>query len=367
MVKKNILVIFGGVSGEHEVSLVSANTIFENIDKELFNPIPVLITQRGKWYTNTDWKRAIDGVSGGSIPVTLSPDPTMPYLIPLNDKNLPDELDVKIDCVFSILHGTNGEDGTLQGLLTLAELPFVGAGVGGSFLGMDKEYMKIVFEKYELPIVKHKTFKYSNWLEDKVEIIEEIKSGLESPLFVKPCNLGSSVGISKVVDFSELSNALDIAFEYDNKVIVEEGVGNSRELEVAVIGNEDLEVSTVGEVLPAGDFYDYHSKYVDEDSETVIPADIEDGLREKIRSIAEKAFVSLEVYGLARVDFLYDQKNEKIYLNELNTLPGFTPISMYPELLVDKGYTITGIITRLIELAFERFQIQARIKRRYTG
>jgi len=230
---------------------------------------------------------------------------------------------------------------------------------------MDKEYMKTVFIKAGLSVIPYEIYRYSRWLLSDDEIISDILSKFTLPVFIKPCNLGSSVGVTKVKIPSELKIAIDTAFKYDNKIIVERGIENAKELEVAVMGNEVPEVSTVGEIIPAGEYYDYHSKYIDESSKTIVPADIPEDLKETIRQIAHDAFKSIEVYGLARVDFLYDCDEEIVYLNELNTIPGFTPISMFPKLFIHQGYSFSEIITKLIELAFERHESYRRLKRDY--
>jgi D-alanine-D-alanine ligase len=364
MEKRNVLIIFGGVSGEHEISLISARAIFSHIDLEKYTPIPLLITQDGKWFTDENSDNLYNKNLEKSIQVTLPLDPEINSLMPVYNSKLPDKLNKKIDCVFPILHGTNGEDGTIQGLLTLLEIPFVGSGVGGSFLGMDKEFMKIVFSYKGLPVVNHKIMRFSEWLNNKNVLLNEVKSYLNFPFFIKPCNLGSSVGISKVDEINDLNKAIDKAFQYDNKIIIEEGVINAREFEVSVIGNEMPRVSLVGEIIPSGEFYDYHSKYVDESSKIIVPADIPETLEKEIKVLSKKAFQSLEIYGLARVDFLCNS-DAKLYINELNTLPGFTPISMYPKLLMHQGYTFKKIISELIELAFDRFEKTSRVKKRY--
>ena len=265
---------------------------------------------------------------------------------------------INVDVIFPVLHGTFGEDGTIQGLLELADIPYVGAGVLGSAAGMDKDVMKQLFASAGLTIVKHVTVLRSQWEKDKKKAIKLVESKLKYPVFVKPANLGSSVGISKAHDRKELGPAIEMAAGYDRKIVIEQGVGGkkqkARELEVAILGNDEPKASTVGEIIPAAEFYDYNAKYIDEGSVPVIPARISKKQLKEVQGMAVRAFQSVDCSGLARVDFLMDPKNGKLYLNEINTMPGFTSISMYPKLWAASGLEYPDLIDRLIQLAMER-------------
>jgi D-alanine-D-alanine ligase len=265
---------------------------------------------------------------------------------------------IDVDVIFPVLHGTFGEDGTIQGLFELADIPYVGAGVLGSAAGMDKDVMKQLFASAGLTIVKHVTVLRSQWEKDKKKAIKLVESKLKYPVFVKPANLGSSVGISKAHDRQELGPAIEMAAGYDRKIVIEQGVGGkkqkARELEVAILGNDEPKASTVGEIIPAAEFYDYNAKYIDEGSVPVIPARISKKQLKEVQGMAVRAFQSVDCSGLARVDFLMDPKNGKLYLNEINTMPGFTSISMYPKLWAASGLEYPDLIDRLIQLAMER-------------
>jgi D-alanine-D-alanine ligase len=269
-----------------------------------------------------------------------------------------------VDVIFPVLHGTFGEDGTIQGLLELADIPYVGAGVLGSAAGMDKDVMKKLFAAARLPIVKHVTILRSQWEQDPKRVRKMVEKALRYPVFVKPANLGSSVGISKAHDKKELGPAIEEAAKFDRKIVIEQGVGSkkakAREIEVSVLGNDEPEASIAGEIVPAAEFYDYNAKYVDEGSKLLIPAKLTKAKMREIQLLAIKAFQAVDCSGLARVDFLMDPKSGKLWVNEINTMPGFTAISMYPKLWAASGLPYHALITRLIELALERHRDKKR-------
>jgi len=262
----------------------------------------------------------------------------------------------KVDVIFPILHGPYGEDGTMQGLLELANIPYVGAGVASSAISMDKDLMRTIFQQKGLPILKWITIKRKEWQKDKEKILSLIQDGFEYPLFVKPANLGSSVGITKVHKKEELEKAIDLASSYDRKILIEEGLEEVREIECGVLGNDEPQASVVGEVKPAGEFYDYDSKYIEVGTQLIIPADLPLGVSREVQEIALRAFKAVDAAGMARVDFFVSKKENKIYLNEINTIPGFTSVSMYPRLWQASGIPYPVLIDRLIQLALERHQ-----------
>ena len=370
--KLRVGVVFGGRSGEHEVSLLSAASILQAIDRTRFDVTPIGITKEGRWLAAADAHGLLKGESGAPARRLRAGDPEVTpgakllhEGIPTLMAPMPGPQDSVLDVVFPVLHGTFGEDGTIQGLFELAGIAYVGSGVLGSSAGMDKDVMKRLFAQAGLPIVKHVTLLRSAWEKSPRKCIAQIESSLKYPFFVKPANLGSSVGISKVHDRKELGPALRLAAKYDRKLIVEEGVGGkahrgekparARELEVAVLGNDDPKASVIGEIIPGKEFYDYEAKYLSEGSVPVIPARLTAAEAKKIRAMAVAAFKACDLSGLARVDFLMEPGGKRrIYLNEVNTLPGFTRISMYPKLWQASGLSYKDLITRLIELALER-------------
>jgi len=378
--KLRVGILFGGRSGEHEVSLLSAASILKAIDRKKFEVVPIGITKQGRWLGAADAHGLLAGdqsVSGRNLragdpeatpgakllqegmPTLMAPEPaTDPYGTNGFKRRLADR-SAAIDVVFPVLHGTFGEDGTIQGLFELAGIAYVGSGVLGSSAGMDKDVMKRLFAQAGLPIVKHVTVLRSQWEASPRKTIAQIEAALKYPVFVKPANLGSSVGISKAHDRKELGPALDEAGKYDRKLVVEQGVGGktarARELEVAVLGNDDPKASVVGEIIPGKEFYDYEAKYLSEGSVPVIPAKLAAAEAKKIREMAVAAFRACDLAGLARVDFLMEPDGKRrIYINEVNTLPGFTQISMYPKLWQASGINYSDLITRLIELALDR-------------
>lgn len=357
--KLRIGLIYGGRSGEHEVSLASAQAVMANLDQNKYEVVPIGITKRGTWLLGTEPAQLIaagrdvnQGESNNTTAVTLAGDPTLRRLIPLQG-DTPLKNDGKLDVIFPVLHGTYGEDGTLQGLLEMANLPYVGCNVLGAALGMDKEKMKMVFSSVGLPVGPYLVYRRNQWERDPDTILNAIEQQLGYPNFVKPVNLGSSVGINKAHDRSELVHALNIAAEYDRKIIIEQGI-NCRELECGVLGNDEPIASVVGEIIPSNEFYDYNAKYIDNKSQIVIPADLPQATAEEVRRQAVQAFLALDLSGLARVDFFLEKGTGQVYINEVNTLPGFTQISMYPKLWEASGVAYADLLNRLIELAIER-------------
>jgi D-alanine-D-alanine ligase len=378
--KLRVGVLFGGRSGEHEVSLLSAASILKAINRKKFDVVPIGITKEGRWLGAADAHGLLEGdqsVAGRNLragdpeitpgakllhegmPTLMAPEPAGTASSTSELKRRISDRASAIDVVFPVLHGTFGEDGTIQGLFELAGIAYVGSGVLGSSAGMDKDVMKRLFAQAGLPITKHVTVLRSQWEESPRKAIAQIEEALKYPLFVKPANLGSSVGISKVHDRKELGPALDEAAKYDRKLVVEQGVGGNksraRELEVAVLGNDDPKASVVGEIIPGKEFYDYEAKYLSEGSVPVIPAKLSGAEAKKIREMAVSAFRACDLAGLARVDFLMEADGKRrIYINEVNTLPGFTQISMYPKLWEASGIKYSDLITRLIDLGLER-------------
>lgn len=385
--KKRVGVLFGGRSGEHEVSLLSAASVVNAIDKSKFDVIPIGITKEGRWLTDLHAERLLHGkhktdevhlragdpaaTPGAALlakgeSILVPPEPSAHAgLVPFevgSEHGAPSAIDV--DIIFPVLHGTFGEDGTIQGLLELADIAYVGSGVLGSAAGMDKDIMKRLFKEAGLPIVRHVTVLRSEWEQQPKKVKKLIESKLKYPLFVKPANLGSSVGISKVHDGGELAAGMNEAAKFDRKIVVEQGVGGknrkAREIECAILGNDDPKVSVCGEIVPSAEFYDYNAKYIDEGSQLVLPAKLTKAQQKQVQQMAIKGFQACDCSGLSRVDFLMDPVTGKFYLNEVNTMPGFTSISMYPKLWGATGIAYTELITRLIELGLERHEDRRR-------
>jgi D-alanine-D-alanine ligase len=353
MAKIRLGVIFGGRSGEHEISLRSARSVIRELDTARYEIIPILITKSGQWFTGSDaLERLVDGDLNGLEPVCLLPRPGDSNLYRIMEGEKLEPL-YELDAIFPVLHGTFGEDGTLQGLLEMAEIPYVGAGVLASSVAMDKGLFKDVMEAREIPIVDFTIVNSVEFADRMQQVLDKVEGIGPYPLFVKPANMGSSVGISKCRNRSDLLEGLMEGARYDRRVIVEKGV-DAREIEVSVLGNEDPEASITGEIIPGDEFYSYNAKYIDDDSELIIPAPIEDGIAEKIREIAIEAFIAIDGAGMGRVDFLLERNTEEIYLNEINTIPGFTSISMYPKLWEASGLPYGKLLDRLVDLAFER-------------
>ncbi len=349
--KKNIAVVFGGRSGEYEVSLSSAAAIIAHLDHEQYHIWPLAVAKDGKWYgpIREDDILTFKPENYDEHEVVLLPIPSAPLRRVKDQAVL-----VHLDVVFPIIHGTYGEDGILQGLFELASLPYVGAGVAASSVGMDKILMRKIFTYHHLPQVKFVTVLRSQVEEKPEDILLMIEQNLPYPIFVKPANAGSSVGVSKAIDQSSLLAALKEAGKYDRKLLIEEGL-DVREIEVAVLGNDNPQVSIAGEIIASNDFYDYNAKYIDNKSIAQIPAQLTDEQAATISILAKEAYQAIDCAGLARVDFFIDKATGKIYLNEINTLPGFTEISMYAKLWQYSGLDMAKLLDRLVALAEERF------------
>jgi D-alanine-D-alanine ligase len=388
MKKLRVGILFGGRSGEHEVSLLSAASVLNAIDKTKYDVVPIGITKEGRWLTADHAERLLtgkpveeprhlragdpDATPGAAVlakgeAVVVPPEPVhrqegsmTPFETDGHSLRRAADRAINVDVIFPVLHGTFGEDGTIQGLFELADLPYVGAGVLGSAAGMDKDVMKSLFRAAALPIVKHVTLLRGDWEANPKKAERLVTSKLKFPVFVKPANLGSSVGISKARTPKELGPAIYEAAKFDRKIVIEEGVGGAkrkaREIECSVLGNDRPEASVPGEIVPVKEFYDYAAKYLDEGSELIIPAKLTKSETKKVQELAIKAFQAVDCSGLARVDFLMDPKTRKIYINEINTMPGFTAISMYPKLWAASGLAYPDLIDRLIQLGLERHE-----------
>jgi D-alanine-D-alanine ligase len=402
MAKLRVGILFGGRSGEHEVSLLSAASVLKAIDKTKYDIVPIGITKDGRWLTAESAKRLLEGDAGAGASSTVAlsgsqekhlragdPDATpaaavlatgesvvvppepvhreaglAPFQTDASNLRRAADRAINVDVIFPVLHGTFGEDGTIQGLFELADIAYVGAGVLGSAAGMDKDIMKSLFRAAGLPIVKHVTFLRSACESSPNKVVKLVESKLKYPVFVKPANLGSSVGISKAHDRKELGPAIKEAARFDRKIVVEEGVGGkkhkAREIECSVLGNDEPKASIAGEIVPCKEFYDYDAKYLDEGSELVIPAKITKSEMKKVQALAIAAFQAVDCSGLARVDFLMEPKSRKLYVNEINTMPGFTAISMYPKLWAATGVSYPELIDRLIRLGVARHEDKKR-------
>ena len=355
--KLRIGVIYGGRSGEHEVSLASAAAVFKNLDAGRYEAVPIKIEKDGRWML-PQRPPAIDkaadvihGATAGAIDAGASREAQI-VAHPGRDTLVSG---VALDVVFPVLHGPYGEDGTVQGLLELANVPYVGAGVLASAVGMDKAAMKLAFAAKGLPICDYEVVLRRDWQRDERATLQTVVNRLGFPVFVKPANLGSSVGISKAKHVAELRTAIKLAAEFDRKVVIEAAVPQAREIEVAVLGNDEPEASVPGEIIPSGEFYDYEAKYLNAASREVIPAVLPDRLAEEIRTLAVTAFKALDCAGMARVDFLLEgDGGGRLYINELNTIPGFTTISMYSKMWAASGVSYPQLLDRLIALAIER-------------
>ncbi len=352
MSRTRVLLLFGGRSAEHEVSVVSARSVYAAIDRERYDVVLAGIDQQGRWYfggkNNESLLSTTTVVPDKQVPARLSTAGTS--LVSEDGDDLPDS---EFDVVFPLLHGPYGEDGTVQGLLELAGLAYVGAGVAASAVGMDKALARAIFAASGLPQTQYSVIARSDWRRAQVPVLERLEGEHDYPLFVKPANLGSSVGISKVHDRQELQAGLELASQYDTKLIVERSVENARELECAVLGNEYPKASGVGEIIPGAEFYDYTTKYIDDQSELVIPAVLEKSESEAIQELAMRTFKAIDCSGLARVDF-FMRPDGSVLVNEINTMPGFTPISMYPKLWAAAGVAYGDLVDRLIQFGLER-------------
>jgi D-alanine-D-alanine ligase len=385
MTRLRVGILFGGRSGEHEVSLLSAASVLQAIDKDKYEVVPIGITKDGHWLTAADAENLLQGklmieprhlragdpdttqaaaVLAQGEAVVVPPEPIhresglVPFQTDAALMRRASDRAINVDVIFPVLHGTFGEDGTIQGLLELADIAYVGSGVLGSAAGMDKDIMKSLFIAAGIPLVKHVTILRSDWEKEPKKVQKLVESKLRYPVFVKPANLGSSVGISKAHDHKELGPAIEEAAKFDRKIVIEQGVGGknakAREIECSVLGNDDPIASIPGEIVPVKEFYDYSAKYLDEGSELIIPAKLTKTETKKVQELAVRAFKAVDCSGLARVDFLMEPGTRKIYLNEVNTMPGFTAISMYPKLWAASGLKYADLIDRLIQLGLER-------------
>ncbi len=361
--KIRIGVLFGGRSAEHEVSLVSAASIINALDKNKYDVIPIGITSEGQWLSSANALALLKEKSGvENLPEHLIvPDPRRKGLVGMQNSSSPNEVQ-PIDVLFPVLHGTYGEDGTIQGLLELADVAYVGAGVLGSAVGMDKVVQKQLLDNAGVRIAPYIFFLISEFESDGKRIIGSIEKQLRYPCFVKPANTGSSVGISKAHNRKELSAAIRLASQYDRKILVEKSIEKAREIECGVLGNDNPAASVPGEIISSNEFYDYDAKYVDGKSTASIPAKFSKAVTKKIQQIAVDAFRILDCAGMARVDFLVQRNGEKIFLNEINTIPGFTSISMYPKLWEASGLKYSDLLDRLIELALERHAAKQKLR-----
>lgn len=344
--KKRIGLLYGGKSAEHEVSLTTAAAVTKTIDFDKYEVFPIFITLDGEWCRGPQLTKPVESIEELQFKKGESKPNYIIEFIVDEEKN-----QAKFDCIFPLLHGTNGEDGTVQGLLEVLNLPYVGNGVLASSAGMDKVVMKQMFSVAGLNQVPFVYFIRYEWDHNKEELLEKCEKELTYPMFVKPANLGSSVGINKASTREELENAIEVAFKYDRKVIIEQGI-EAREIEMAVLGNNDPKVSVAGEIKPTTEFYDYESKYKDGSTSLIIPAEISKNVEETMRDMAIRAFKILDCAGLVRADFFV--RGEEVYINEVNTMPGFTPVSMYPLLWQNSGISYPDLIDTLIELALER-------------
>jgi len=400
MKKLRVGILFGGRSGEHEVSLLSAASVLHAINKDKYEVVPIGITKDGRWLTAEHAENLLQGkivleprqlragdpettpaaavlARGEAVIVPPEPVHRQSGLVPFQSEaaltRRASDRAINVDVIFPVLHGTFGEDGTIQGLLELADIAYVGAGVLGSAAGMDKDIMKSLFIAAGIPIVRHVTILRSAWELDSKKngakkIHKLVESKLKYPVFVKPANLGSSLGISKAHNRKELGPAIEEAAKFDRKIVIEQGVGGkkkkAREIECSVLGNDDPAASVPGEIVPGKEFYDYTAKYLDEGSQLIIPAKLSKADTKRVQELAIAAFKAVDCSGLARVDFLMEpasgkgsrKKSGRIYLNEINTMPGFTAISMYPKLWAASGLAYADLIDRLIQLGIERHQ-----------
>jgi D-alanine-D-alanine ligase len=379
-------VLYGGRSGEHEVSLASAAAVIGSLDRARYEPVPIRIEKDGRWSLA---ERPPTLVSAGEVIEQARLDSARPsragrevHLVAHPSENTMLSIDrsreqssegghtivtgLNLDVIFPVLHGPYGEDGTIQGLLELANVPYVGAGVLASAVGMDKGMMKVVFAAHGLPVCAYTVVRRSDWLANQAETIATIEAELGYPNFVKPANLGSSVGISKAKDRAGLIEAMNLAGSFDRRIIVEAAVPDAREIECAVIGNESPEASIPGEVIPSREFYDYEAKYLDEGSKTVIPAELPAATVERVRQLSIEAFKSIDCAGMARVDFLLSRRDGAIFVNEVNTIPGFTTISMYSKMWQASGVTYPELLDRLLVLALERHAAKQQLRTSVT-
>jgi D-alanine-D-alanine ligase len=373
-------ILFGGRSGEHEVSLTSAAAVMKALDPEKYELVPVGITREGRWRVGPKAFGLLTEAAGDNLAprtaslqtvleegraVTPSVDPTGPKLLPLAKSSGAVSARPEVDVILPVLHGTFGEDGTIQGLLELADVPYVGAGVLASAAGMDKDVMKRLFRDAGLPVVPWEMVLRKEWEDDPAGVRRKIEKRLRYPLFVKPANLGSSVGITKVHKPAEFQDGMNRAAQYDRKILVEKAI-DAREIECAVLGNDRPEASLPGEIVPVNEFYDYEAKYIKEGSELLIPAPLSPRQTKRVQELAVRAFKAIDCAGMGRVDFLLDRKSRKLFVLEINTIPGFTSISMYPRLWEASGVPYSKLLDRLVELALERHRDKLRTRYDYA-
>jgi D-alanine-D-alanine ligase len=374
--KLRVGVVFGGRNSEHEVSLKSARAVMSALDQEKFEIVPIGIDKQGRWLVGADPLYALEraaepkllnrppqpGVVQSATPLHVTagrlPDQTAAFdqaEQPLATTSQPASAAsmTQLDVIMPVLHGMYGEDGALQGLLEIADVPYVGCGVLAAAVGMDKGVMKATFAAAGLPQTPYLLLRRSDWAHQREAVLDQVEAALRYPLFTKPANAGSSVGISKCRNREELAAGLDLAAEHDRRLIVEQGI-NPRELEVAVLGNDEPEASVVGEIVPSNDWYDYADKYLDGRTGYIVPAPLDEAMSDQVRAMAIAAFKAIDGAGLARVDFMLDKDSGALYLNEINTFPGFTANSMYPNLWAATGLPYGALLERLIELALER-------------
>ncbi len=363
-----VAVVYGGNSVEHEISLMSAESVIANIDPEQFEIFPVYITKSGIWRRGSlkDLNELKDSAENASehLAASLEADHPPTFYEIEGDQIVNSH---RVDLIFPVLHGSHGEDGVVQGLFELMGAPYVGASVMGSSVGMDKIVMKVLLKDAGLPVVDFVGFTMSQWNKNKKDVLGKILRDIKTPCFVKSADLGSSVGITKVPgegeDEKNIESAVEFSGKFSNRIIVEKAVGSCREFEVSVLGNDEPAASQVGEIIPKREFYDYKAKYQDAATDLIIPAEIDQSLAEKIRSYAVDTFKALSCSGMGRVDFLMDEKSGEIFISEINTIPGFTTISMYPKLWEASGVTYPELTKRVIELALEKFEKDKKLKR----
>jgi D-alanine-D-alanine ligase len=379
-------VIYGGRSGEHEVSLASAASVIANLDRNRYEPVPIRIEKDGRWTLADRAPTAISAAdvieqarleaarpvrAGREVHLVAHPTDEPILSIERTRSNAGEDVEraivtgLGLDAIFPVLHGPYGEDGTMQGLLELANIPYVGAGVLASAVGMDKAVMKVVFAARGLPLVEYVVTTRREWRNGRSRVLDDV-ARLGFPVFVKPANLGSSVGISKVKSADGLPAAIDMAAEFDRKVVIERGVPDAREIECAVLGNDAPEASVPGEIVPSREFYDYEAKYLDDKSELLIPAPLTASQTAEVRRLALEAFRAVDGAGMARVDFLMPRNGHTVYVNEVNTIPGFTTISMYPKLWAASGLPYPKLLERLIDLAIERHREKQELRTSLT-
>jgi D-alanine-D-alanine ligase len=380
-------VLYGGRSGEHEVSLASAAAVFANLDRNRYEPVPIRIEKDGRWsiaekppatmsagevIEQARLEAARPARAGREVHLVAHPSAETILSIDRSSGALSEDgsralvTGLNLDVIFPVLHGPYGEDGTIQGLLELANVPYVGAGVLASAVGMDKGMMKIVFAGCGLPVCAYTVVRAHEWETRRAEVVNELSAALGYPMFVKPANLGSSVGISKAKDDASLETAIDLARSFDRRIVVEAAVPDAREIECAVLGNDSPQASVPGEVIPSREFYDYEAKYIDAESRTVIPADLPAATAEEIRRMSIQAFQAVDGAGMARVDFLLSRTDGAIFVNEINTIPGFTTISMYSKMWEASGVPYRELVDRLIVLAIERHDLKQQLRTSIT-